>query len=376
LGRARQRPGVRRVGRPPRLEALSPISTTQRRVGRRDWRRALIPRRLVAGRAALSAEENLSRISGRLARQTLADIGTEAIRILLIEDNPRHAQLLQEALGEVVPAVSGLQPYELTHVPGLAEGLEQLTEREFDVVLLDLSLPEAAGLDGLVRIRERHEDVPVIALTARGEDELAIQSLQAGAQDFLQKGKISGELVTRAIRSAVHISNLQAALRSLSFIDGLTGLYNRRGFVTLGDPYMKRAQRQKGQFLIVSADVAGLKQINTAASYDEGDTALRAVAEILKRSFRDSDLLARLDGGTFAAMAVDANADKAPIIATRVQYNVQEWNNRTIRRYQLKLNLGFTEFDPSGAIEDLIARAADARGARRRRTGPGKKRSE
>ncbi|HMA43991.1 MAG TPA: diguanylate cyclase, partial [Gemmatimonadales bacterium] len=103
---------------------------------------------------------------------------------------------------------------------------------------------------------------------------------------------------------------------------------------------------------------------------------LRAVAEILKKTFRDSDLLARVEGGTFAAMAVDATTDKAPIIGTRVQYNVEEWNNRTIRRYQLKLNLGFTEFDPTGAIEDLIARAADSRGSRRRRTGPGKKRAE
>jgi diguanylate cyclase (GGDEF)-like protein len=321
-------------------------------------------------------EVHLSRPSGRLARQPQANIGTEASRILLIEDNPRHAQLLREALGEVVPAVSGLVPYDLTHVPGLAEGLERLANQEFDVVLLDLSLPEAPGLDALVRIRERHEDVPVIALTARGEDDLAVQSIQAGAQDFLQKGKITGELLTRAIRAAVHISNLQAALRSLSFIDGLTGLYNRRGFVMLGDPYIKRAQRQKGQFLIVSADIAGLKQINTIAGYDEGDTALRAVAEILKRSFRDSDLLARIEGGTFVVMAVDANADKAPIIASRVQYNVEEWNNRTIRRYQLKVNLGFTEFDPTGAIEDLIARAADSRTSRRRRTAPGKKRSE
>lgn len=321
-------------------------------------------------------EVHLSRPSGRLNRQALADIGTEASRILLIEDNPRHAQLLREALGEVVPAVSGLVPYDLTHVTGLAEGLERLGSQEFDVVLLDLSLPEAHGLDALVRIRERHEDVPVIALTGRGEDDLAIQAIQAGAQDFLQKGRITGELLTRAIRAAVHISNLQAALRSLSFIDGLTGLYNRRGFVTLGDPYIKRAQRQKGQFLIVSADIAGLKQINTVAGYDEGDAVLRAVAEILKKSFRDSDLLARVEGGTFAVMAVDANAEKAPIIATRVQYNVEEWNNRTIRRYQLKLNLGFTEFDPTGAIEDLIARAADDRGPRRRRTAPGKKRTE
>jgi diguanylate cyclase (GGDEF)-like protein len=319
-------------------------------------------------------EVTLSRISGRLARQTLADIGTEAIRILLIEDNPRHAQMLQDAMGEVIPGVSGAQPYDLTHVTGLAEGLDRLGAREYDVVLLDLSLPEARGLDALVRIRERHEDLPVIALTARGEDDLATQSLQAGAQDFLQKGKVNAEILARSIRAAVHISNLQAALRSLSFIDGLTGLYNRRGFVTLGDPYIKRAQRQKGQFLIVSADVSGLKQINTAAGYDEGDAVLRAVAEILKKSFRDSDLLARLDGGTFAVMAVDATTEKAPIIATRVQYNVQEWNNRTIRKYELKLTLGFTEFDPSGAIEDLLARAGEARRGRRRRTGPGRKR--
>lgn len=321
----------------------------------------------------LLVEVNLSRISGRLARQTLADIGTEAVRILLIEDNPRHAQLMQDVMGEVTPATSGAQPYELTHVTELAEGLERLKSSEFDVVLLDLSLPEARGLDALMRIRERHEDVPVIALMARGEDDLAAQSLQAGAQDFLQKGRIDGELLARAIRSAVQISNLQSALRSLSFIDGLTGLYNRRGFVTLGEPYIKRAQRQKGQFLIVSADIAGLKQINTVASYDEGDAVLRAVAEILKKSFRDSDLLARLDGGSFAVMAIDANSDKAPIIATRIQYNVQEWNNRTIRKYELKINLGFTEFDPSGAIEDLMARAADARN-RRRRSNPGRKR--
>ena len=276
-------------------------------------------------------------------------------------------------MGEVTPATSGAQPYDLTHVTELAEGLDRLKTSEFDVVLLDLSLPEARGLDALMRIRERHEDVPVIALMARGEDDLAAQSLQAGAQDFLQKGRIDGELLARAIRSAVQISNLQSALRSLSFIDGLTGLYNRRGFVTLGDPYIKRAQRQKGQFLIVSADIAGLKQINTVAGYDEGDAVLRAVAEILKKSFRDSDLLARLDGGSFAVMAVDANYDKAPIIATRIQYNVQEWNNRTIRKYELKVNLGFTEFDPSGAIEDLMARAIEARN-RRRRTNPGRKR--
>ncbi|HTR22149.1 MAG TPA: diguanylate cyclase [Gemmatimonadales bacterium] len=286
-----------------------------------------------------------------------------------MEDNVRHAQLLAETMGDVGVAYSGAQPYSLTHVTGLAEGLEQLSRKDFDVLLLDLSLPEAPGLDALMHIRERFESVPLIALTARGEDELAGQALQAGAQDFLQKGQITGELLARTVRSAVHISSLQAALRSLSFIDGLTGLYNRRGFLTLAEPHIKRAQRLKGQFLLCSADVGGLKQINTVGSYDEGDAVLRAVADIMKRSFRDSDLLARLEAGTFAALAVDATTDKAPIIATRVQYNVADFNNRTIRNYELKLTLGFVEFDPSGAIEDLLQKAVlESHGGKRRRS--------
>lgn len=311
----------------------------------------------------------LTQASEKLARRTITDLGPEAIRILLVDDNVRHAQLLAETMGDVGVAYSGAQPYSLTHVTHLDEGMELLTRKDFDVVLLDLSLPEAPGLDALMHLRERFESVPLIALTARGEDELANLALQAGAQDFLQKGNITGDLLARTIRSAVHISSLQAALRSLSFIDGLTALYNRRGFLTLAEPHIKRAQRAKGQFLLCAADVTDLKQINTVGGYDEGDAVLRAVADILKRSFRDSDLLARLEGGTFAALAVDATSDKGPIIATRLQYNVQEYNNRTIRNYELKVVLAFVEFDPSGSIEDLLAKAVlESHGGKRRRS--------
>lgn len=333
-----------------------------------DWRSWLLPRRFRFGQRP-QRRIHLTRTSGTLARRALSEIGPEAIRLLLIEDNVRHAQLLAEAMGDVGVAYSGAQPYSLTHVTGLAEGLEQLAHKEFDVVLLDLSLPEAPGLDALMHVRERFESVPLIALTARGEDQLAGQALQAGAQDFLQKGKITGELLARTVRSAVHISSLQAALRSLSFIDGLTGLYNRRGFLTLAEPHIKRAQRAKGQFLLCSADIVNLKQINTASGYDEGDTVLRAVADIVKRSFRDSDLLARLEGGTFAALAVDAAEDKGPIIASRIQHNVAGYNHSTIRNYELKLMLGFVEFEPAGAIEDLLARAVvESHGGKRRRS--------
>lgn len=312
---------------------------------------------------------SLAGSSYKVARRSLIGADSEPVRILLVEDNSRHAELMRDALGHAGVAFSGAPPYDLTHVLDLPAAFEHLKTAEADVLLLDLSLKEAPGLDALLRIRERWVELPVIALVALGDVTLASQALRAGAQDYLMKGRLNGDLLARSIRHAMEVARLRAALRSLSFIDGLTALYNRRGFVTLADPYVKRAQRVKGNFLVFSVDVAGLGKINSVAGYDEGDQVLRAVAEILRRSFRDSDLLGRLEGGEFTALALDASEDKSTIINSRIAHHVQEFNNLTIRRYRLILHTGFTPFDADAAppFEELMVQAAEAR--RRGRAG-------
>jgi diguanylate cyclase (GGDEF)-like protein len=319
----------------------------------------------------------MRRSSAKLARRTLSGLDTEPIRILLAEDNLRHAQLLRETMGEAGAAFAGAAPYELAHVRTVAEALTLLAAGGQDLVLLDLSLPDGAALDGLLRIRELHPDIPVIALVGLNDERLAAQALHAGAQDYLTKGRVGGGLLARSIRYASQLNQMQRALRSLSFVDNLTGLYNRRGFVTLADPHVKRAQRARGHFLVMSADVQGLGAINAAAGYDEGDRLLRDVADILRRTFRDSDILARLEGGAFMAFAMDAPAEKAPIITARLQQHVSGYNAQTIRGYTLALNAGLSAFDPhrGGAIEDLMARAVEQRrgmggGGRSRRSAP------
>jgi diguanylate cyclase (GGDEF)-like protein len=271
-------------------------------------------------------------------------------------------------MGEAGVAFAGAAPYELTHAGTVAAALEQLAPGGCDLVLLDLSLPDGAGLDGLLKIRELHADTPIIALTGLNDETLAAQALQAGAQDYLSKGRIGGSLLARSIRYATQLNRMQMALRSLSFIDNLTSLYNRRGFVTLADPHVRLAQRVKGRFLVVSVDVAGLAAINAASSYDEGDTVLRDTAELLRRTFRDSDILARLEGGAYMAFAVDAPAEKASIITARLAQQVAGYNQQTLRAYTLALNAGVAAFDPEvgGTIEDLMARAVEARRGGRR----------
>lgn len=312
----------------------------------------------------------MARYSGKLARRTQTTVDAEPVRLLLVEDNPRHVELLRQSFGEAGVAYAGAAPYELAVAGTLAAAIERLARRDVDVVLLDLTLPDGTGLDPILKIRERHPDLPLIALTALGDDRLPSQAVQAGAQDYLMKGKLSGELLARTIRHAVELNRLQAALRSLSFLDGLTGLYNRRGFVTLTEPHLKLAQRVKGRFLIVSADVKSLAAVNKAAGYEAGDRLLRDVAEILKKSFRDSDLLARLEGGAFMVLAADAATDKATVIVERINQHVAAYNGMTLRPYTLTLAVGFTPFDPrtSVPVEDLMARAVEARrGTPRRR---------
>ena len=280
-----------------------------------------------------------------------------------MEDNPRHAHLLRDTLGDAGVAFAGAPPYDLAHVPDLEGAYARLAEGNIDLLMLDLSLPEATGLEALLKVRERFQDLPVIALVARGDGALAAQALQSGAQDYLMKGKLSGDTLARSIRHAMEVARLRTALRSLSFIDGLTGLYNRRGFMTLADPYVKRAQRVKGHLLVVSVQVAGFDRIVKAVGHQEGDELLRSVSEVLRRSFRDSDLLGRLELGEFVALALDAPDEKFPIISGRLAEHVQEFNDRTIRKYRLILQVGFVPFnaDVSPTIEDLMAQASDAR---------------
>jgi diguanylate cyclase (GGDEF)-like protein len=305
----------------------------------------------------------VARSSGTLARRILGPLDSASARLLLVEDNPRHAQLFREALGEVGVAVAGAPPFELHHVTTLAAALEHLAAGTTDLVLLDLTLPDGQGLDPLIELRARLPDLPVVVFTTYGDDLLPAQALQSGAQDYLAKGRITAELLARTIRHALEVNRLQGALRSLSLLDGLTALYNRRGFVTLAEPHLKLAQRAKGRFLVFSIDVTGLAAINDAVGLDQGDQVLRDLAEILRRCFRDSDLLARLEGGSFAALAADAGADTTSVIGGRITRQVGDYNGMTLRAYTLRVALGCVAVDAAQGvpIEELLQRAAEAR---------------
>jgi len=133
------------------------------------------------------------------------------IRTLLVEDNQGDARLLQLFLTE-----SRAARFDITHVDRLAPAVVLLKEQEFDVVLLDLSLPDAKGVDTVVRTHAAARGTPIVVMTALDDEETAVEAVKLGAQDYLVKGRIDTSLVARSVRHAIERQRATVELARLN----------------------------------------------------------------------------------------------------------------------------------------------------------------
>lgn len=133
---------------------------------------------------------------------------TQQIKVLLVEDNPADARLFRETIVDT----RRLPPL-LTHVQRLGDAIERLRAERFDVVLLDLSLPDSEGLDSIVRVHEKVPEIPIVILTGQDDEQLALKAVRAGAQDYLVKGQGDGNLLLRAMRYAIERKRIEEALQ-------------------------------------------------------------------------------------------------------------------------------------------------------------------
>ncbi|TAK09031.1 MAG: diguanylate cyclase, partial [Candidatus Manganitrophaceae bacterium] len=131
------------------------------------------------------------------------------IRVLLVEDNPADARLAQELLVETAGG-----RFKVTETARLAKAIGTLKKESFDVILLDLSLPDSRGLEPLFRIRGEAPGTPLVILSGRSDEQTAIKAIQEGAQDYLIKGRISGDLLAHAITYAIERKRTEEALRN------------------------------------------------------------------------------------------------------------------------------------------------------------------
>jgi PAS domain S-box-containing protein len=131
------------------------------------------------------------------------------IHALLIEDDPDDILLLKDSLAEI-----SLERIKLDTADRLSRGLIQLGSQNYDVVLLDLNLPDSRGLDTLTSTVRRYPRLPVVVLSGLADDAITIEAVRCGAQDYLVKGEISGPLVLRVMRYAIERKQVEAVLRA------------------------------------------------------------------------------------------------------------------------------------------------------------------
>ena len=147
--------------------------------------------------------------------------------------------------------------------------------------------------------------------------------------------------------------------RSLALVDPLTNLFNRRGFHILVGQQLKIADRQQKGMLLLYVDLDGLKQLNDRFGHQAGDTALTDAADILRGTFRKSDIIARIGGDEFVVLALETSWESTDILTFRLQETLRRHNRITKQFHTLSFSVGFSYYDPKNpsSIEELIEKA-------------------
>lgn len=275
--------------------------------------------------------------------------------MLLIGDNHGDALLILKMLAE-----GSLCRFELETVDRLSDGMQRLSKGGMAAVLLDLSLPDSAGLQTISALHEHAPDVPIVVLTGSADEALGVQALGAGAQDYLVKGRTDSALLVRSLRYAIERKRLERSLEQQALMDELSGVYNRRGFYRLAEQQLRLLRRIHKEALLVLVDIEGLKQINDTFGHVVGDVCIADAAGLLRKTFRDSDLIGRMGGDEFVVLAIEVGPDDLQIIPRRLTQSLAAYNKAPDRRSRLSFSIGFAVVKPEdGSSLDHFLKEAD-----------------
>jgi diguanylate cyclase (GGDEF)-like protein len=296
------------------------------------------------------------------------------MRILIAEDDLVSSRVLTATLRkwghEVVTTVNGLEAWAALQLPDAPQ-----------LAILDWMMPGIEGPEICRRVRGKSETAHIylILLTALQNKEQMVEGLEAGADDYVSKPfnrhelqarlKVGERIVGLQGSLAQRVKELEAAivdrqqaedaLRNLTLTDDLTGLYNHRGFFNLAEHHLKTARRARQSSLLIYADLDGLKKINDTFGHTEGSRAITRTAEVLKKTFRDSDVVSRLGGDEFAILAGNVTSEEKDILIGRLEEGLRAESDQSAPDYPLSLSVAavLIAHDNNLSLDQLIVAA-------------------
>ena len=300
--------------------------------------------------AALSRAEQ---ISGDLRRAHREGASSHSMRILLVEDSDSDAEIFR-----IYAEEAGLQA-EVCVEERLSGALERLEKEHWDLLVTDLALPDARGIDAVRRIRRAAPDVPIIVSSGQDSDELALEALEIGAQDFLSKTDLDGAGLGRTIRAAMVRKRSELRMFDEASSDPLTGLANRAQFRSRLTHALSRSLRGGSPVAVLFVDLDRFKEINDGWGHHAGDAVLCEAASRLRTAVREPDTLARLGGDEFAVLLEDTDSEGALVVGSRICDAVSEPYRVAAEWVETAASVGIAVSPEHAESTDSLLRCAD-----------------
>jgi diguanylate cyclase (GGDEF)-like protein len=295
------------------------------------------------------------------------------IRVLLVDDDPDFIRMLRFSL-QSEDSIT----FEAESVGTLDAAFKVLENQTFQVVLLDLALPDSQGIRTFEALAKVHPEVAYVILSGTDDANLALEAVQKGAQDYVVKGEIGEKMISRMIVHALerhrqkrHMEELTVRLEKLSILDPLTRLLNRRGLQRMLSRELGISGREGTNLSVIVLDLDNFKSINDTFGHAAGDNVLQEVAKIMRDAVRASDYVSRIGGDEFIILLPNTRLAEGIHFSERIREmisraSVAVTNGRTVR---ITASLGVTSVNRRMTTVDSLLEETHAALAKSKRLG-------
>ncbi|MBU9888923.1 MAG: diguanylate cyclase [Candidatus Omnitrophica bacterium] len=292
------------------------------------------------------------------------------LRVLLVEDDAEFAAILKIRLSKETDP-----PFEIVRAPDLKQALEHLDAQRWDLILLDLALPDSNGIQTFLRIHAQARHTPAVIMTGLDNDHLAIDAVRKGAEDYLVKGDINTRLLLRIIHHAIDRHRIKEKLASvtgrlretnlllekMSLLDPLTEFYNRQGLQQVLGRELQIVSRGEGQLLAAVLDIDDFKKINDSLGHPVGDILLKEIAKKIRESLRVTDHVARVGGDEFVLLLPKTAMPEAVQLAERLRISVSSTKISLSEKETVRITASLAVFEVpkrTASVDELLSEAS------------------